>query len=184
VDNLVEAISSCLRGPADIGGEVLLISDDDRLTWGEFFAFFAEAIGVRLRTAPASPSAQRSKWPGRFLWDSTARWGSSVRQILSSHEFKELGRRILDTDPIGRWPRQLLESSPRLRNWVRKRLRMQEATVYRRADGDPSDVFRFHSRPAEASIEKARRMLGYCPLVTRQEALQRTLDWLRYANMA
>jgi predicted dehydrogenase/nucleoside-diphosphate-sugar epimerase len=183
VDNLVEAIRCALAAEPDKCGEVFLVSDGDDFTWGEFYRFFADAIGAELRTGPVPPKPARSNWPGRRLADWTAHCWRACRGIMISHELKELGRRVLDTDPVGRIPRDVLQRSPRLRRWLRNRLKMEQAPVYRRREENSNDVFCFTSRSAATSIEKARRLLGYQPIVARDTGMQRTLDWLRYAEI-
>jgi nucleoside-diphosphate-sugar epimerase len=182
VDNLVEAIRRSLLAPGDVCGEVFLISDGDDFTWGQFYRFFADAMGSELPTAPAPPKVQSSNWPGRGAVDWAARWWRGCRRIATSTEMKELGRQVLATDPVGRMPRELLQRSPALRRVLRRWLHIERAPIYARSTTH-DEVFRFTSRPARTSIEKATRLLGYRPIVSREVGMQRTLEWLRYAEI-
>ena len=183
VDNLVDAITRSIGAGQEICGEVFLISDGDVYSWGEFFGYFAAATEADLRFAAAPENVQRRHWPGRSAVEWASQWGRAARKVVTSAEFKALGLEVLNTDPIGRWPREMLQRSPGLRRWVRRRLGMNQATIYRRPGLDAGDVFNFRSRPAVASIDKAERLLGYRPPVSRDVGMKRTLDWLRYARI-
>jgi hypothetical protein len=63
-------------------------------------------------------------------------------------------------------------------------IRPDEALVYRpNAVGTP-DVAPFVVDPIDArvSIDKARRVLGYQPVVSRNRAMELTLAWARHAR--
>lgn len=177
VDNLVEAIVLALEAPAELTGEVFTINDGEPLTWGEFYGYFAEALGARIRTEDCPPNEVESQ-PG---W--LRAWYEGVRDVATSEEFKALGRKALDTNPLGRWPRALIDGSPRFRGWLRRRLKMDSAAVYVRPRLETEDVLRITPRHASASIAKAQRLLGYGPTVGREQAFRRTLDWLRYSRI-
>ncbi len=183
VDNLVEAIIRSAEAPMDICGQVFLISDGDDYTWGQFFRYFADAIGAELQYAPAPDRVNKRNWPGQAAVEWTSSWGRATQKVVMSAEFKALGLKVLNTDPIGRYPRELLQRSPRLRRWVSRQLGMNQAAVYRRLGPEASDVFYFGSRPAVASVEKAKQLLHYGPPISRQVGMQRTLEWLRYAKL-
>ena len=183
VDNLVASILCAIEAPRSVCGEVFLISEGDEYTWSEFFGFFAEALGQRVRTAEMPPTRERRAWPGRSAVDWMSQWNQGLRGIVTSSEFRALGAKVLYTDPIGRWPRQILQRSPRFKNWLGRRLGMQQATIYRRGTSSDDDVFYFRSRPATTSIAKAQRDLGYRPEISREVGMQRTLDWLRHAGL-
>lgn len=94
-----------------------------------------------------------------------------------SAEVRALARRVLETDPLGRLPREILERYPALRR------KLSGPTLYRKHRPVPADVLEVRSIPAVVSIEKARRVLGYEPRVPRDLAMTLTLDWLRYARL-
>jgi predicted dehydrogenase/nucleoside-diphosphate-sugar epimerase len=182
VDNLVEAIVRALEAPADtVRGEVFTISDGDTVTWGEYFGFFAEHLGGAVRTAPAPPPAPRRRWrPLHGLW----RWYRSFVEIVTSAESKALLKKVLNTDPIARLPRLVLHGVPGLERWLRRRFGSDLAVIFRRPEpaSAPAPLV-VTPRRGCISIDKARKILGYEPVVRRERALELTLEWVRHAQL-
>ncbi|HVW39577.1 MAG TPA: NAD-dependent epimerase/dehydratase family protein [Pirellulales bacterium] len=170
VDNLVEAIVRSLEAEAGIAGEVFALADDDRMTWGEFYGYFAEALGGRLRIEAEGQTARAAAGRG---------WWNSAVEIARSDEFKQLAKKALYTDPLGRLPRKLIEASPTVKQWLRRRLGMNRPAIYTRAAADEGDVLEITPRHAEVKSDRARMRLGYEPMLSRSEALQRTLQWIK-----
>lgn len=174
VDNLCEAIVCALNAADDVGGEVFLISDDDEMTWGEFYGFFARELGRELIITSGKAVKAASQSRG---------WFSGFNEIARSNELKALARKALWTDPVGRVPRHLLENSPRLKEWLKRRIGLGGAAIYTRAAADDGDLLEITPRPAIACIDKAKRMLGYGSLTSKSEALGLTLEWLRHSHL-
>ena len=177
VDNLVEAIILSLGGDGSLKGEVFVISDGDDLSWRDFYGFFAEAVGIPLlEDTLASVSASRG----------AARRRPSLLGALGalalSAESKSLLKRVLATDPVGKPGRWLLERFPVMETRLRAMLGMDTPVVYRRA-AEADDVLRMMPRPAMLDVAKARRVLGYGPVLARGEALALTLAWARHAQI-
>lgn len=186
VDNLVHAIVRGLTAPAEaVGGEVFTIGDGDALSWLEFYGYFASAFGADLRTAPSAPSAAAARpgLVGRVLGGPRACW-RSARAVTTSPEFRALGKRILAADPWGRFPRWLLDRSPRFDAWVKAKVGTEAALIYRRPAPAARDVMTIRPRGGAVSVEKARKVLGYAPPVSRERALELTLCWARDARLA
>jgi hypothetical protein len=104
--------------------------------------------------------------------------------VLTSPEFRGLGKRFLNTDPLGRLPRWLLERFPGLDRRVRRLVGTDTVMVYRRPAPRAEDVMKVRPRSGLIRIDKARKVLGYAPPVGRDQALGLTLDWLRHAGLA
>jgi predicted dehydrogenase/nucleoside-diphosphate-sugar epimerase len=185
VDNVVQAILRGLAAPEDIAnGQAFTISDGDDLTWGDFYGYFARAMGVDLKTAPAEEAAGQVK---RGAWNPVSwvrSWFRGLAQIFSSQEFKSFGRRCLQTDPIGTLPRYLLQRFPVLDRTMRRMLKVETAMVYRRAEDKKPDIMRVRSRPALIKMDRARTVLGYELAAPRDRAMALTLEWLRHARLA
>jgi predicted dehydrogenase/nucleoside-diphosphate-sugar epimerase len=181
VDNLVEAIVRALEAPAEaVRGEVFTLSDPDGGTWGEYYDYFARQLRVSVRTAPLPPTPRRRFRP--FGW--LTAWGRGVAQVVASAESKALMKKALKTDPIGRGPRWLLERFPGVEAFLRRCFGMDKPTVYRRPDPAASaQPFVVTGRPACVRSDKARKVLGYAPVVPRDKALELTLEWARYARI-
>ena len=94
------------------------------------------------------------------------------------------GRRVLETDPIGTLPRWTLARFPSIEQTVRKVIKADDSLpVHRRPDAAGACLCHMGSGGALVSIEKARRLLGYQPPVSREGSLRQTLTWVRHARL-
>jgi predicted dehydrogenase/nucleoside-diphosphate-sugar epimerase len=180
VDNVVEAICCALVARAEaVTGQIFNVGDGLPMTWREFYEFFGKALGVDLGAAPVcAPAAP----PGLWHWPTNCVRGALG--ILTSAEFKALGRRVLATDGIGSLPRWALDRLPFVNRLARRLVKADDALpAYRRAAAARGDVIAMGSGGALLSIEKARRVLGYGPAVSRHRALELTLNWIYYAHI-
>jgi predicted dehydrogenase/nucleoside-diphosphate-sugar epimerase len=176
VDNVVEAAIRAIEADT-VCGAAYTIADDDGTTMGQFYGYFADAIGSRVVHAPASPNGSRSK-------ASRQAWLTGIREVLTSKEFKAFGKKVLYSDPLGRLPRLLLKHAPGLERWLQHRMGGNQPLKYVRPESDESeDCLRFRRSRVTVSSDRARRELGYAPLIPRDEALARTLAWLRYSRL-
>ncbi len=171
VDNLVEAILLSLRQAEQNVGEVFTISDGDSVTWGEFYAFFADALDYELHYEGSQlPSVRSSSAIGRLL---------GITDVVKSSEFRALARKAIDTKPLGTPFRWLLDSSPSLTNWLKRRLGGGGASIYRPETTADAPEIRVTPRLASISTKKAQSRLGYGPLISGLEARELTLAWWR-----
>jgi predicted dehydrogenase/nucleoside-diphosphate-sugar epimerase len=184
VDNLVEVICRCLDAPAAaVRGEVFNVGDGQQTTWREFYQFFADRLGLDLAKtpidAPQAPAGARNGLLGL-----PGRWVRGVKAVIGSREFRGLGRRVLETDPIGTLPRWALERFPVLERTARRVVRADDSLpVYRRGDSTPDLVVQMGSGGAVLRIDKLRRQLQYEPAVSPERALGWTLDWVKHARI-
>jgi predicted dehydrogenase/nucleoside-diphosphate-sugar epimerase len=182
VDNLVDAILRALDAPAEIvQGEVFTIGDGDGCTWGDYYGDLAARLGVVVRTAPPAAPQVVAGWnPLRPL----LAWGRGFKDICASAECKALLKRALNTDPPGRLPRWLLGRFPGIERWLRRRLGMDRPVIYRRpVAGGPGALFRVTPRRGSICIDKARKVLGYGQVVSREQALELTWEWACHAGI-
>src|SRR5262249_51890837 len=157
------------------------ISDGDACTWGEYYGEFARRLGVTIREAPPGP-LQPGLRLNPFRW--LLAWCRGFGDIFASAECKALLKKALNTDPPGRLPRGLLESFPGLERWLRRRLGMDQPEIYRRPPlAEPSDLHRVRPRLGCVCIDKARKVLGYQPVVSREKALELTWEWVCHARV-
>ncbi|MFL5244256.1 MAG: NAD-dependent epimerase/dehydratase family protein [Gemmataceae bacterium] len=185
VDNLVEAIICCLKGPDRVVGETFTIGQGDDLTWGEFYGFFARELNAAIKAREGSNGlagpANARNW--RLLgWPRS--WYRGMAGLATSEEFKAFGKKLLETDPLGWLPRKCLDGSPRLRRGVQRLLRMDQPAVYRRPEAAKAELVEIRPRRVHVNIEKARKLLDYAPVVSRERAMQLTLEWVRHARLA
>ena len=152
--------SFALKAPADVcDGRVFTISDGDDWTWGEFYGYFAERLGRDLRKIPSeTQSAAKARW-NPFRWIGS--WTRGSIDLITSPEFRALGKRFLAKHPLGAAPRWLLDSSPRCDRAMRRLLKTDAVTIYRRPESAGEDELKIRPRPGLIRIDEARKVLGY-----------------------
>jgi predicted dehydrogenase/nucleoside-diphosphate-sugar epimerase len=187
IDNLIEAIVKVLEAPVEkIRGEVFTISDPEQMSWREFYSYFAEALGLLLppvdQAEPARKTGKKFLIPAELGWPPF--WLRGCKNVMTSSEFRALGRRVLNTDPLGVLPRWLLRRSPGLEDWLRQRLGAGALPVYRGPEPEGKNWAEYGSPGFLVSSVKAQQVLGWQPLVSRSRAMDLTLKWVRYARLA
>lgn len=179
VDNLVHAIRRALAvGESIADGRPFVIADAEPMTWGEYYGFFAAALGREVRTAGAPPAPTR-----RRRGFAPFGWARATAELCTSPEFRALGRRFLDRHPFGRLPRWTLERFPAFDRSVRRLLKTDPVDVYRRAADAADEVMTVRPRLGCVDITTARKTLGYDPPVSRCRAMELTLEWVRSAGL-
>lgn len=95
--------------------------------------------------------------------------------FATSREFKSFCRRILWTNPIGTTARWALNQFPSLERAARKMVGADDSLpIYHREAAAPAAQCHMGSGGALVSIEMAKRLLGYEPIVSREQALDLT----------
>ena len=162
VDNLIQAVELALKVP-QAAGEVFLVGDAELVTWRTFYQRIADALGVGMETV-------RSIEPPLFARPLKERVGAITSLPIT--------QKILPLIP-GKIKRL---SKVVLANW-------QEAP--------PPNAWRLPSPTACATTEelsllqqcawrlpmqKAQTLLGYQPAVPFDEAMRRSLAWLKFTG--
>jgi hypothetical protein len=129
------------------------------------------------KPAPSANSAAKRSLLGR--------WAASTRDVLLSSEVKALARRIYLSDPWGTPARWGIDRFPQTASRLKNLIKPDEGFVYRPNPVRADELAPFTVDPIHAAVsaDKARRMLGYRPAVPREEALELTLAWARYARI-
>jgi predicted dehydrogenase/nucleoside-diphosphate-sugar epimerase len=183
VDNVAEAIIRSLAAPAEAArGEVFTISEGNPITWRAFYEYFAERLGITLD----APIVYRDNVQGEMgpRWWNPLAWLGGTKKVITSKEFKGLGRRVLDTPPLGSLPKWMLETFPSAERMARRMVGADGSLpVYRREKPVPAGWVEMGSGGALVSIDKARRLLGYEPPVSMDQGLDLTWQWLEHAQM-
>jgi len=181
VDNLCHGIQLALDGAPQLAGQTFVLSDDDGCTWGEYFGYFADRLGMSIHHVP-KPAPSANAVTKRSL---VGRWAASTRDVLLSSEVKALARRIYLSDPWGTPARWGIDRFPQAASRLKNLIKPDEGFVYRPNPVAAADLAPFTVDPihAEVKADKARRTLGYRPAVSRDEALALTLAWARYARV-
>jgi predicted dehydrogenase/nucleoside-diphosphate-sugar epimerase len=182
VDNLCAGIQLALERAPELAGQTFLLSDDDGCTWGQYFGYFADRLGVPIHHVPKPAPAANSASAERSL---LGRWAASTRDLVLSPEVKALARRIYLSDPWGTPARWGIDRFPKAASRLKNLIKPDEGFVYRPNPVKPDSLAPFTVDPihAEVTAEKARRVLGYHPVVSREQALALTLTWAQYARI-
>jgi predicted dehydrogenase/nucleoside-diphosphate-sugar epimerase len=177
IDSVVHAIVLALEADERrVAGEIFTVGDGDPITWYDFYRYFAALMQADLSTVPllareGDQDRRRSVVGG-------------LRAIVTSPEFKHLGRRVLDTDPIGTLPRWTLERVPATERFLRRLVGADESLpIHRRDIAETGEIVTMGSGGARVSIDKLQRVLGFEPPVSRTRALDLTWQWAQYARV-
>lgn len=186
VDNVVEMIVRSLDAEDGlVRGQVFNASDGDPMSWRAFYQRLAAESGLDVESVPQMdlrPASQTSRLGAVFSWPGS--WYGGLRTIIGSPEFRALGSKALYTPPVGTLPRRAFERFPSLQSGVRRLVGADDSLpVYRRETSQAGDTVVMGSAGATLNIEKARRLLGYAPPVTRARALELTADWVKHARI-
>ena len=162
IDNLVHAIYLAATEPA-VDGEVFLLGDQECVTWENLYQPIATALGYDLKEVPEGMiSKQKQSW---FEQLEPIRVSSPVQKLLSviPHRFRLAAYHAYET-----------------------------VLLYETNATPPPDQVPPPSLPYEMALlyscsyklphEKARRVLGYWPLISFPEACWRTVQWLDFAG--
>jgi predicted dehydrogenase/nucleoside-diphosphate-sugar epimerase len=181
VDNLCEAIACSLRAGSSANGQVFLLSDDDGFTWGEYFGYFAAAIGAEVQRRSRQPRPAAAAGPPSML----RRWADDTKDLLMSAEVKALAKRIYNSNPWGIPGRWFVETFPGAVRRIARAIRPEEPFIYtpKAAASQSSETFVIDPVRARVSAGKAARVLGFQPVVPRHRAMELTLAWARHARI-
>jgi nucleoside-diphosphate-sugar epimerase len=162
IDNLVHAISLAMTA-SSVDGEAFLIGDEEQIKWSDFYRPIVEAFGLEfsqiliVRLRDIDPRQQRRLGP-----------------VLDSKLVKAI---------VGLLPDRL--------KWSLKSGRIawqdfQTRSPWRMpADNRPFvslETALLHHCQYKLPFEKAKRMLGYKPIISFKEASRRTIAWLSFAG--
>lgn len=179
VDNVVAAIERALAAPAALSGQAYLITDDEQLSLKAFYEWFGRAWGMSVRVLPdwreEGDAGSERGWFSRL--------GHGVTSIAKSSEFRGIVRKVLETDPIGTVPRRMWDRNPAMQQKLLRRFGSDPAVVYRRQPSRQGEDLIYHGEPARIVSAKATRDLGYTLLAAHNDAMDRTLEWAKYARL-
>jgi predicted dehydrogenase/nucleoside-diphosphate-sugar epimerase len=186
IDNVVEAVTCGLAaGDSAVRGETFVLGGDSDLTWADFYGYFARSMGADLRAISDEDFAR--KHPRRRF--DPARWlltpVRGAAAVATSSEFFAFAKRVAKTQPlysllkgaVGVLPAGVKARGGRL-------LGLGGPVVYHRAAPTPTgEEFEFDLTRPRVDASKVAKVLGYRPVVPREQAMAETLAWARYARV-
>jgi len=176
VDSLCEAIVRSLESNKS-HGRIFSLADDDGMTWGDFFGYFAKRFGLSYQTESEPVLEHLVHQPSRGLFGSIKKFGQLP-------ELKALLKAIAWDTPAGSMARQWLESKPNLKMRAKRLAGLGTAAVYRADLGSHANApLRILPRMATVKSDLARQKIGWEPLIPRAICMDRVGDWLEYAQI-
>ncbi|HOE00762.1 MAG TPA: NAD-dependent epimerase/dehydratase family protein [Kiritimatiellia bacterium] len=185
IDNAVEAIRLSLATER-AAGETFFITDDP-CSWAEMYGAYATWLGRELRSVDSN-ELRSYIWPAWYN-----RWGSLMREIWQGilvPSMRYTAFRAAVSPRLGAGLSRLWQKLPVA---IRYRLvgdpmgrsvpAAAEFADSRPATLPPAGLLELYAGRTVFSNEKAERVLGYGPCVTRQEALERTRLWAEWARL-
>jgi nucleoside-diphosphate-sugar epimerase len=155
VDNVVHAVERGIEAEG-VGGEAFLVNDAEQVSWRDFVAPIAEALGQDLGNLPQPSSveilAARPSFSKRVLVPAAKALVAMLPKRLA--EAQRAARRALRKAPAGEQPG--FEFS--------------------------RELALLHSCRVKLPSDKAKRLLGYKPPLSFDEGCRRSVAWLRFAR--
>jgi len=163
VDNLIQAVELALKVPEAVG-EVFLVGDAETITWRTFYQTIADALGIGMETV-------RSIEPPFFAHPLKERVGDlvalpAVQKLLPliPGRAKRLAKLAL-----ANW-----HESPAPNAW-----RLPPAIPCAMTE----ELSLLQQCRWRLPMQKAQTVLGYHPEIKFDEAMRRSLEWLRFAGV-
>jgi 2-alkyl-3-oxoalkanoate reductase len=164
VDNLAFAIGLALER-TDLAHEAFLINDEETITWRQFYEPVCRALGWPWDAVhDVAPRARRRSWRQRYVAARDARG----TQALLAHV--PLRARYALSQAVDAW----LDGSAAGGR--------ESETEHRQRPEADHEMSLLQTCTYRFPIDKARRLLGYVPPVSFDEACRRTLGWLQFAG--
>jgi len=181
VDNLVSAVYRALENDS-VNGERFFIRDEGEPTWKEFFLKFAEILGRQVKIVKIESSFLEMNSVGK---NGVSKSLLKTFKYLLSPEFREV---LLNMPLFNRLlayiSYQISCLDPRLQKILRDKLSAsivvpKEPDLY-----DPHNpLISLQTRTVSHSINKAKKILGYQPMLDLDAGLEHTRIWMTYHNL-
>jgi nucleoside-diphosphate-sugar epimerase len=163
IDNLVYAISLAMTA-SGVDGEVFLVGDEERIIWAKFYQPFAEALGYDLNDVHhVAPISSTLTWRDHVEAIRTSRPVQTVLSYLPHRVTLALSaalRAFVDPLPV---------SSP----WDVPEPQVTRASL---------EMSLLHQCGYKLPSDKAKKRLGYEPIVSFAEGCRRTIAWLAFVG--
>ncbi len=187
VDNVVAAVLAALATDLRTADHFIYnVSDADSMTWRQFYAYFAERLGISLDSVPlAAPDRIAHRSPLSRAAMAPVGLCRNIGEVFTSPEMLQLLKRILRTSPLGSLPRAVLARSTAIEHLVRRVMRIDGRCLIYELPAAPvsGPLVSMGSAGAVSSIERLQEHLGYTPFVTREEAMEQTWNWIAQSGL-
>ncbi|AEH45611.1 NAD-dependent epimerase/dehydratase [Thermodesulfatator indicus DSM 15286] len=179
VDNVVEAFICAIHAePEDIAGEVFNLGEQDSMTWKEFYRAFIEGLNIPLdiEEVPVFSKTETKK-------DSKLKeYIGNFKELFTSPEFKAFMRKTIYTDPIGMLPRKILEL-PKVEEKVKKLFGGGSLPVFQPKNSVSNLVVLGGGMNAVLDISKLKYKLSFELACSKEEAIVKTIDWVKFSGI-
>lgn len=209
VDHVVYAMLCALRTmenqPENVRGKTFVLADEP-MTWYDFYAPLAEALGVSMNIVSEETWRQWQRLRSPSLLKRGLDGMRDLADILTGEECKQFLIRVL-TSRIGKPIHWFFYNVPGVRPLLRKILRLNRPEIYfpqttshqrftqeeldhhiaenfAQYAEDYTNLFDIYGCDAVADDSQTRELLQYEPLYTREETIRMTLEWCRQAGLA
>lgn len=165
VKNVVDLCLTCCTNPkAD--HQAFIATDDENLTWREFFGHYLDVLGLSADQFPSIP-----------LNDGFDRkWRKAAKASLTKR-MKSLMDKYLALAP----------TSPKRALWQykapRKVLRLTLKRIVKKLPEMNATSMAIYSQYSRIDVSKNREMLGFIPRYSVAKGMEETCDWLRWSDL-
>ena len=165
VGNVVDLCLTCCTNPA-ADHQAFIVTDDEKLTWGEFYGNYLGVLGLKADQFPSIP-----------LKDGFDRkWRKAAKAFLTRHM-----KSLMDKYEA------LAPTSPKRALWQykapRKVLRLTLKQIMKRLPEMEASDMAIYSQHSKIDVSKNRELLGFSPRFSVEEGMRITCDWLRWSDL-
>ena len=165
VGNVVDMCLLCCTNP-QADHQAFIATDDERLTWRDFFGHYLDVLGMAPEQFPSIP-----------LKDGFDRkWRKKAKSFLTRHMDKLMDKY-----------NALASTSPTRARWQykapRKVLRLTLKQIMKRLPEMDASSFAIYSQHSQIDVRKNRELLHFIPRYSVEKGMQITCDWLRWSDL-
>ena len=165
VGNVVDICLKCCTTPA-ADHQAFIVTDDERLTWREFFGYYLDVLGKTPEQFPSVPLADGFD----------RKWRKAVKSFL-----RKQMKALMDKYDA------LAPTSPKRAKWQykapRKILRLILKQVLKGLPEMDATTMAIYSQQSQIDVKKNRELLGFVPRYSVEQGMRITCEWLRWSDL-
>ena len=184
IDDVVQALMLAASEDKAVG-EAFLISEEEPVTWREFYGAYERMLGVESTISMNLREIdERDRRYKKNL--------STIGQVMSVLRNPSVRSRIIQLPAVARVYRPVKVIIPDvMQNRIRISLMADSENTRHRSPGSPEkpilqltkDQVDFYRAHTSVRIDKAKRLLGYEPSFDFETGMKLTEMWARYSNL-